>query len=136
MKPNPPYPVFGRRRAGRKATHAWVRGRTRPLIFWQEAIMEQAGGTWRMSAAMTLSGTIGLFVLGSGQGALTVVLFRCLIGGALLLAYLQWQGQWKSFDRPALVWLVAGGAALVVNWLCLFTAYRLSSISVATIVYH
>lgn len=98
--------------------------------------MEQQGGTWRMATAMAMSGTIGLFVLGSGQAPLTVVLFRCLIGGALLLAYLKWQGQWKSFDRKAALWLVAGGAALVVNWLCLFTAYRLSSISVATIVYH
>ncbi len=98
--------------------------------------MEQQGGTWRMATAMAMSGTIGLFVLGSGQPALLVVLFRCLIGGALLLAYLKWQGQWKSFDRKAALWLVAGGAALVVNWLCLFTAYRLSSISVATIVYH
>ncbi len=98
--------------------------------------MEQTGGAWRMSTAMAMSGTIGLFVLGSGQPALTVVLFRCLIGGALLLAYLKWQGQWKSFDRGAALWLLAGGAALVINWLCLFTAYRLSSISVATIVYH
>jgi drug/metabolite transporter (DMT)-like permease len=98
--------------------------------------MEQRGGTWRMSTAMAMSGTIGLFVLGSGQPALTVVLFRCLIGGTLLLAYLKWQGQWKSFDRRAALWLLAGGAALVFNWLCLFTAYRLSSISVATIVYH
>jgi drug/metabolite transporter (DMT)-like permease len=98
--------------------------------------MEQTGGTWRMSVAMVMSGTIGLFVLGSGQPALTVVLFRCLIGGSLLLAYLKWQGQWKPFDRRSALWLLAGGAALVVNWLCLFNAYRLSSMSVATIVYH
>ncbi len=98
--------------------------------------MEHRGGAWRMSTAMTMSGTIGLFVLGSGQAALTVVLFRCLIGGVLLLAYLKLQGQWKAFDRRAALWLLGGGAALVINWLCLFTAYRLSSISVATIVYH
>jgi drug/metabolite transporter (DMT)-like permease len=98
--------------------------------------MEQQGGKWRMATAMAMSGTIGLFVLGSGQQPLTVVLFRCLVGGVLLLAYLKWQGLWKSFDRKAALWLLAGGAALVINWLCLFTAYRLSSISVATIVYH
>ncbi len=98
--------------------------------------MDQTGGAWRMSTAMVMSGTIGLFVLGSGQPALTVVLFRCLIGGTLLLAYLKWQGQWKAFDRRSALWLLAGGAALVINWLCLFTAFQLSSISVATIVYH
>ncbi len=98
--------------------------------------MEQQGGTWRMASAMAMSGTIGLFVLASGQAAMTVVLFRCLIGGALLLAYLQVQKQWKAIDRKALAYLVGGGAALIVNWLCLFTAFQWSSISVATIVYH
>ena len=32
--------------------------------------------------------------------------------------------------------MLLGGGALILNWLCLFSAYRLSSISVATVVYH
>jgi drug/metabolite transporter (DMT)-like permease len=98
--------------------------------------MEKSGGSWRMATAMAMSGTIGLFVLGSGQPVHTVVLMRCLLGGVALLAWLLWKGQWKRLDRRSLLWLLAGGAALVVNWLCLFSAYRLASISVATIVYH
>ncbi|MES2127422.1 MAG: DMT family transporter [Pseudomonadota bacterium] len=93
-------------------------------------------GQWQMVVAMVLSGTIGLFVLGSGQSPLTVVLLRCLIGGAALLAVLAWQRGWRRPDRRALLWIVAGGAALIANWLCLFSAYRYSSISVATVVYH
>lgn len=98
--------------------------------------MNSHGGTWRMAVAMALSGTIGLFVLASGQSALTVVFFRCLIGGAALLGWLVWTGGWQRLDRRAAGWLLLGAAALILNWLCLFSAYRLSSISVATIVYH
>ena len=93
-------------------------------------------GTWQMVVSMALSGTIGLFVLGSGEPPLTVVLFRCLIGGAALLAVLAWQRAWVRPDRRAVLWIIAGGAALIANWLCLFSAFRYSSISVATVVYH
>jgi drug/metabolite transporter (DMT)-like permease len=98
--------------------------------------MESTGGNWRMATAMVLAGTIGLFVLASGQPPLTVVLVRCLIGGAALLAWHAWRGQWQAMDLRAVLWLLAGGMALVVNWLSLFSAYRLSSVSVATLVYH
>ena len=97
--------------------------------------MEKNGGTWRMALAMTLSGTIGAFVLVSGQTPQTVVLFRCLIGGAALLGWLTWKGGWKRPDLRAIGWIAAGAISLILNWLCLFTAYSLSSISIATVVY-
>jgi drug/metabolite transporter (DMT)-like permease len=97
--------------------------------------MEQQGGVWRMVAAMGLAGTIGAFVLLSGQSPQTVVTFRCLIGGAVLLGYLVWRGGWKRPDARALLWIALGGAGLILNWLCLFSAYRLSNISIATVVY-
>lgn len=93
-------------------------------------------GKWQMLVAMTLSGTIGLFVLASGQPAMTVVLLRCLIGGLSLLALLYWQGDWQNLNASQVKWLLLGAAALIINWLCLFSAYRLSSISIATVVYH
>jgi drug/metabolite transporter (DMT)-like permease len=94
------------------------------------------GGIWGMSIAMGLSGTIGLFVVMSGQPALTVVFFRCLIGAMVLLGWLYWQSAWQAISRRAVTWLLLGAIALIANWLCLFSAYRLSSISVATLVYH
>ena len=93
-------------------------------------------GKWQMVVAMSLSGTIGLFVLASGQPAMTVVLLRCLIGGLSLLAMLYWQGGWQNLNVAQVKWLLLGAAALIINWLCLFSAYRLSSISIATVVYH
>lgn len=97
--------------------------------------MEARGGTWRMAAAMALSGTIGLFVVLSGQSPQTVVLFRCLIGAAVLLGWLRWRGGWKRVDAHAARWLLLGAAALIGNWLLLFSAYRLSGIAIATVVY-
>lgn len=98
--------------------------------------MNSNPGKWQMVVAMTLSGTIGLFVMASGQPAINVVLLRCLIGGLSLLAVLYWQGGWKDLNVRQVKWLVLGAAALIINWLCLFSAYRLSSISIATVVYH
>lgn len=93
-------------------------------------------GIWRMAVAMGLSGTIGLFVVMSGQTPQTVVFFRCLIGGLALLGWLSWQGAWRPLSGRAIGWLLLGAAALISNWLCLFSAYRLSSISIATVIYH
>lgn len=97
--------------------------------------MDNQGGVWRMALAMSLSGTIGAFVLLSGQTPQTVVLYRCLLGAAALLGWLAWRGDWKRPTLRALGWIALGSASLILNWLCLFTAYRLSSISIATVVY-
>lgn len=98
--------------------------------------MNEAGGSWRMVAAMAISGTIGVFVLGSGQAPLTVVFFRCLIGAAALLGWQAYRGGWRRPDRQALGWITLGAAALIGNWLCLFAAFALAGISVSTVVYH
>ena len=42
-------------------------------------------GSLEMIAAMLISGTIGWFVLISGQSVIDVVFWRCVIGGAMLL---------------------------------------------------
>ncbi|MEJ7808182.1 MAG: DMT family transporter [Telluria sp.] len=98
--------------------------------------MDNTGGVGRMGGAMALSGTIGAFVLVSGQAPLTVVLFRCLIGGAALLGWLWYTGGWTRLDRSAGAWIAAGAIAIIGNWLCLFRAFELCGISIATVVYH
>ena len=89
-----------------------------------------------MIVAMLLSGSIGLVVLASGQSPMTVVFFRCVIGALTLLGYLFWQGQWKPLSRPSLMWLLTGAAALIANWLLLFSAYAYSGVGITTVVYH
>ena len=98
--------------------------------------MDQAGGVWRMTVAMAVSGTIGMVVLMSGQTPLTVVLFRCVIGSIALLGLLAWRGGWVRLDRRAALWIGVGAVAIIGNWLCLFSAFARCGIAVATVVYH
>ncbi len=39
-------------------------------------------------------------------------------------------------DGKAVAWLLVGAMALIMNWLLLFSSYRLSGIAVSTVVYH
>ncbi|MQB44428.1 DMT family transporter [Rhizobium sp. ICMP 5592] len=95
-------------------------------------------GTVEMTAAMLISGTIGWFVLMSGQPVTGVVFWRCLIGALTLLVICAAMG----LLRPGILSLrtfaiaVGGGIAIVLNWLLLFAAYSHASISIATTVYN
>ncbi|MCW3480297.1 DMT family transporter [Neisseriaceae bacterium JH1-16] len=95
-------------------------------------------GIAEMLIAMLLSGTIGYFVLASGQPVWNVVFFRCLLGSSGLALYGYWRGLWTPwpFSRTALAWCLAGGIALVGNWALLFNAYHYASIGIATALYH
>lgn len=94
-------------------------------------------GAAEMTAAMTILGTIGLFVILSGQAAVDVVFWRCAFGALALAVICGAQGllrrkiTWKQLAIAA-----AGGVAIVVNWAMLFSAYGEASIGVATAVYN
>lgn len=94
----------------------------------------------RWSGAMALSGTIGATVVESGASAPVVAFARCLIGGLLLAAWCAARGWLRPgrlrITRRDLGLAVLGGVLLVGNWVLLFASYALSSISVATVVYH
>lgn len=95
-------------------------------------------GTVEMTAAMLISGTIGWFVLMSGQAVTGVVFWRCFFGALTLLVVCAAMG----LLRPGILNLrtfsiaVGGGIAIVLNWLLLFAAYSHASISIATTVYN
>jgi len=91
-----------------------------------------------MATAMVLSGTLGYFVLETGQPAHQVVFYRCLLGavfiglvGVIFRLFPYLALTWKSFMLCGLC-----GFAIVANWVLLFSAYRFSTISIATAVYH
>ncbi|QSY82592.1 DMT family transporter [Rhizobium binae] len=105
-----------------------------------EAIMsgDIRRGTVEMTAAMLISGTIGWFVVMSGQPVSGVVFWRCLFGALTLLVICGALG----LLRPGIITLraftiaVFGGIAIVVNWLLLFASYSHATISIATTVYN
>ena len=59
-------------------------------------------GVVQMTAAMIISGTIGAFVLLSGQPIATVVFFRCLIGAMTLFALGFFQGTGEATSHQKL----------------------------------
>ncbi|AVO55778.1 DMT family transporter [Ectopseudomonas mendocina] len=94
-------------------------------------------GSLEMVAAMLISGTIGWFVLVSGQAVVDVVFWRCLIGGVLLLVCAA-LGLLRAelLGRRVLLLAVLSGVAIVGNWLLLFASYAQASIAVSTVVYN
>lgn len=100
--------------------------------------MDKMRGTAEMTAAMVISGTIGWFVVVSGQPVMDVVFWRCAFGAMTLLVLCAAMGLFRR-DRIALWQIVlsaVGGIAIVTNWLLLFGAYSRASISIATAVYN
>jgi drug/metabolite transporter (DMT)-like permease len=107
------------------------------LNFREAAMSEKARGTVEMTAAMMISGTIGWFVVRSGQPVMDVVFWRCAFGAATLLIVCAVLGLLRDRLSVRVLSLAAlGGAAIVVNWLLLFSAYSRASISIATAVYN
>jgi drug/metabolite transporter (DMT)-like permease len=98
----------------------------------------QARGTLEMISAMVISGTVGWFVIMSGQSPEAVVFWRCLFGAmAMLVACLALGVLRRSrITTRQFILVCLGGVALILNWVLLFSAYRYSSIAIATVVYH
>ncbi|WP_439501736.1 DMT family transporter [Aminobacter ciceronei] len=95
-------------------------------------------GTVEMTAAMVISGTIGLFVVLSGQPVMDVVFWRCAFGAITLLIVCAALGLFRPevMTRRQIGWAAAGGVAIVSNWILLFAAFPRASISIATAVYN
>ncbi|WP_250451589.1 DMT family transporter [Caballeronia sp. ATUFL_M2_KS44] len=110
---------------------------TRALSQTQTA-SDHRRGAIEMTLAMLMSGTIGWLVVSSGQSTWNVVFFRCVFGGATLVAVCAMLGFLKKryFSWRMLAWVALGSVAIVGNWLLLFAAYSRASISMATTVYN
>ena len=94
-------------------------------------------GTVEMSAAMAILGTIGWFVVMSGQPIMDVVFWRCAFGAVALLITCAALGLLRGRLTLRILAIAAlGGAAIVINWLLLFSAFSRASISIATAVYN
>lgn len=88
--------------------------------------------------AMCGWGTIGVFVLQAHAAPITIVFLRCAFGAVTLAAvgipfrYLTTRG----LTRRTLPVIVGSGLSFVGSWVFLFAAFQLTSLTVATVVYH
>ena len=87
---------------------------------------------------MTIYGTIGLFVRALSMPSAIVAFFRGLIGSAFLCVVIVMRKKGISSEklRKNLLLLIISGAAIGVNWILLFEAYRYTSVSIATLCYY
>lgn len=92
----------------------------------------------KMITAMTLAGSIGIFVVESGQSASVVVFYRCLIGGMTLLLYgiARHRADFAKITVRSLILMAFSGVTMAANWVLFFMAYAHASISMVTTVYH
>lgn len=95
-------------------------------------------GMVELTIAMLVSGTVGVFVIESGSDPFTVTFFRCVFGVAALGLYCWVRGYLKNtgLTRKTLLLALVGGVFLVFNWAFLFLSLSMTSISLATVVYH
>ncbi|MDN5380882.1 DMT family transporter [Streptomyces sp. LB8] len=102
------------------------------------AARSETRGAIELTAAMLLSGTIGVFVVEAGASPFNVVFYRCVFGALFLGLYCLIRGFFKNhgFTPKKLGLAALGGVFIVFNWAFLFESYDKTSISVATVVYH
>lgn len=95
-------------------------------------------GSLQLALAMAISGTIGLFVVESGQGPINSVFFRCLFGALVLFLYIYIKGIFcKSYFRlKNTICMIVIGLSIVINWIALFSSYSYISIGLSTTIYH
>ena len=88
--------------------------------------------------AMVTFGTIGLFVRNIPVSSGELALYRAVLAALLLGGYFLVSGQkigLKGLGRE-LPLLLLSGAAMGVNWIFLFEAYKYTTVSVATLSYY
>ncbi len=89
-------------------------------------------------SAMAIWGTIGYFVRRIAVSSAELALYRAMMAAIVLTGYFLFSG--KRIDLKAigreLPLLLLSGAAMGVNWIFLFEAYKYTTVSVATLSYY
>ena len=88
-------------------------------------------------ASMVIFGTNGLIVANISLGSAEIVLMRTFLGSLFLLAVVLVKRSFSFADLKAdLVPATMGGAALGLNWVLLFSAYRRAGVGLSTLTYY
>ena len=88
-------------------------------------------------ASMVIFGTNGLIVANISLGSAEIVLMRTFLGSLFLLAIVLVKRSFSFADLKAdLIPATIGGAALGLNWVLLFSAYRSAGVGLSTLTYY
>lgn len=88
--------------------------------------------------AMAIFGSVGFFSSRTGLPAVELVFVRCVCAFAILLAVWLLTGSFRRerWDVRETLIVVACGVSNLLNWVFLFTAFRLISVTIAISLYH
>lgn len=91
-----------------------------------------------LSVSMLIFGTLGLFVRNISVSSGELALYRAILAALLIAFYLLLTKQGIPFAsmRKEIPLLLLSGAAMGINWILLFEAYKYTTVSVATLSYY
>lgn len=102
-----------------------------------EEMKEKAGYLGKLTASMVIFGTVGVFRRWITLPSSAVAAARGIVGAAFLLALCALRGNRVSgLFRQNRALLLLSGAAMGLNWIALFEAYRFTTVAVATLCYY
>lgn len=92
----------------------------------------------KMILSMSIFGSIGFFSVQTGLPSFELVFVRCICATVFLTLCWIVTGQFKEekWDRKEILQILACGVFLVFNWVFLFKAFEMMSITIAISVYH
>lgn len=97
--------------------------------------MDRATGRYLL--AMVVFGTLAPFVRQIAVSSGELALYRAILGAALIGVYLAATRQTlPKGNRREVALLLLSGAAMGINWILLFEAYRYTTVSTATLCYY
>ncbi len=99
--------------------------------------MENKAAYLKYIASLLLFGLNGFMAGHIDLSSTQIVVLRCLLGGLFLLGIFLLTRQYFTCLRAPrrLVLVAVSGVAMGLSWLCLFRAYQLVGVSVATLLY-
>ena len=93
---------------------------------------------FKLTISMLIFGTIGLFRRWIPVSSGFLAFARGVLGASFLLLFLRFRGRHTVQKQNPLILalLVISGAAIGINWILLFEAYRYTTVAVATLCYY
>lgn len=95
-------------------------------------------GKGKILTSMAIFGTVGIFVRFIPMASAGIAFCRGVLGCIFLLALMALTGKKPNLeDMKRNGWILAiSGAAIGINWILLFEAYRYTTVAIATICYY
>ena len=95
-------------------------------------------GKGKILTSMAIFGTVGIFVRYIPMASAGIAFCRGVLGCVFLLLLMALTGKTPNLqDMKRNGWILAiSGAAIGINWILLFEAYRYTTVAIATICYY